>query len=280
VIAWLLAQMSQTPTAQFSGWELRLRFGDAFADARRSGLIHVADGDRPRSVFDPIAGARLILVQDALGLVGCNEDDPDADPIPLEPEDWAQWQLNLPLIAERMRHASDLDGPYQALEERIVQVGRTHDRGWTSVVLGFFPTAQITMQELRTLRARYPIQPQRILVVLPSVFTLSMVDQVLLAQAAVYPVWLDPDAPFRVNIDLPTEAHKQARPALSRRKLEDRWDWETKREKAILYREARRNGLSVNDAAAKAQGIPRTLGGWVKRLEMEEAAENRQTSAG
>lgn len=149
--------MEKTPSAVFYERELRERFLDEFEEAKHVGLLRsvqviieggsFADGlSRPHSLF-----ANGVTVE------AFDDEDREAEPIPLTTDELSRCRLDLHELAFRFQEANHLGGVPCPLDERLFFLGERKMNGQLiAFVLALFSDSRQARQHLTALPGPSP----------------------------------------------------------------------------------------------------------------------------
>jgi len=161
--------MEENPNAVFYGKELAERFATQFDQARSNNLITIAETPSGNSYFDYRTNKSYFVVADQDRLEAIDEDDPEADPISLNPDDLRRYSLNLPVFAKMFQETNQLIGKPAKLSERLFFIGEGNRNGVLSAfVLAFINDSDIVRSNLVGLPNLLPNKYLGISVICPS----------------------------------------------------------------------------------------------------------------
>ena len=161
--------MEPNPSAVFYETEVKRRCGSGFAEAVKSAfLVHVQPQPR-RETLRPEPGKTASVVEWDGKLYALDDDDPEADPIPVSPKDVARRCLSLEAVARRFHSANDLHGDPSALTDRMYYVGYAEqDAQPTALVLGLFAGEGQAIESALSLPSRLSQTHSRFVLACPS----------------------------------------------------------------------------------------------------------------
>jgi hypothetical protein len=202
VINWLFAQIEQNPAARFSGHELRYRCGEQeFLRLQEDGLVQLTSSEPPPRLHDPARGRVLTVLNRDGECTGHDEDDPESDPVLLRPADWAQFGVDLQVLARRFQAANGLDGTLRLLTERLLLLGIRRHQGLTvPVVLALFADHHWAMDAFRGLPSLVEPPWDRIVVV-GRTLRVSTVERLALLPLRVYVASCRPESSFALDLE-------------------------------------------------------------------------------
>ncbi|MBI2868494.1 MAG: hypothetical protein HYX96_01555 [Chloroflexi bacterium] len=120
MIGWILERMEENPNAVFYGKELQERFPESFNQAIADRLLRRLPTDFGSYGYGH--GSYLVIETES-SFEALDEDDPEAEPIPLLAEDFAQYKLDLPVLAGLIQRANQLSGKPTPISERLFFLG-------------------------------------------------------------------------------------------------------------------------------------------------------------
>jgi hypothetical protein len=165
----MLTEMEKTPGAVFYERELRERFLDDFEKAKDAGLlmsvqVRIEGGSFANGLSRPHA-----LFDDGATIEAFDDEDPEAEPIPLTIEDLSRWRLDLQELALRFQETNCLRGVPCVLDERLFFLGEAKmDGQLIAFVLALFSGSRQAGQHLTALPGYLPGGHDRILAISPS----------------------------------------------------------------------------------------------------------------
>lgn len=200
MICWMLAEMEETPGAVFYETELREHFLEEFEQAKDAGLlrrvqVRIEGGSFANGLSRPYA-----LFDDGTTIEAFDDEDPEAELIPLTMEDLARWRLDLQELALRFQETNCLRGAPCVLDERLFFLGEAKmDGQLVAFVLALVSEPRQARQHLTALPGYLSGAHDRIAAVCPS-YLPSQVERRRLESLQVFVVSPDDTDLFKVDV--------------------------------------------------------------------------------
>ena len=205
MIAWLLTELEKSPTSLFRERTLREKSKDQFEKLKRQRLLVYARTDDDIETYpcnlpcSRTCPMEVVEMDNQLWAI-CPE-DAEIDPIPLSGGETSKYRFSLEALAEKFREANLLTGNPSRLDQCLLYLGEAPAGGFTlAVILGLFPTARIAIKTLLALPNMVSSQPDRYLVIFPSLEVADQADLIRLERLGIFPVTLDEKDPFAIDL--------------------------------------------------------------------------------
>jgi hypothetical protein len=193
----MLTRLEKNPRALFEEWELKGQDSAAFEDAKRTGLVRRLPAPHVGESYVDRSGRLLTVVANPDGTVeGIDEDDPECEPLPVEPSEVASWTVNADVLCQRFREANSLSGTSGCLHERLYLLGDLSPG--RAVILAFPPDERSAVSLLMELPALASTTIREFVVAVPSL-TPPPAEQRRLEALHIWVQALRPDDPFALG---------------------------------------------------------------------------------
>jgi hypothetical protein len=169
----MLRELEKHPNTLFYEKELKVRDAAEFTKMRRERLLGYVQPDDRNETYGLGQVQPLTVVKVDGELYGINDEDPEADPLPLKRADLARYKFSLERFIDKLRAANNLLGPKSALDKRLVFAGeKVTDGKRVAFVFALFDSEKRAEDLLLSLPGRMSSKPDLVAVVTPS-FTLK-----------------------------------------------------------------------------------------------------------
>jgi hypothetical protein len=127
LIHWILTRMEENPNTVFYRKELESLFVSDFQKALDNNLLRriETDSDSYSHNLDTV----YRVINDKYGYEAINEDDSEADPVPLSDGDLDRYRLDLVSLAKVIQKENGLVGTPHSLKERLFFLGESEQEG-------------------------------------------------------------------------------------------------------------------------------------------------------
>jgi hypothetical protein len=119
--------MEQNPNAVFYRNELEKLSPEAFQQALKNKLLRRYEANYES--YSSGLNTSYLVIQDEGRFEAINEDDPEADPIPLTSSDFARYKLDLEAFARIVQQENQITGKPYPLNNRLYFLGETEKEG-------------------------------------------------------------------------------------------------------------------------------------------------------
>lgn len=171
-----------------------------FEAALDSKLLSYIQPRIPGETYRAEPGKTLSVVEWDGQLWGLDGEDPEAEPVPISPEDLARYRLSLDAVGERLQQANELQGEPCRLTERLYYLGwREHEGVRIGVVLALLLREEEAVRSTLSLPSHVSAAHGRCLLVCPSFTFRDQGNARRLEDAGIALSWLNEDDVWRME---------------------------------------------------------------------------------
>ena len=189
MIDWVLREMENWPTCQFYQKQLEAIDVASFNKLKSEGLLLYVPPNEQSESYGFQQREPLTVMKIHGNLYGVNEQDPEADPIPLSRMDLIRYRFSLERFSSMLRAANNLRGSQGPLDERLFVIGNAQVYGRKIThVLAFLDSDRTAKNTLMTLRSQLSPDTGVVAVVTPDFTVESESLRAQLARLDIYRV--------------------------------------------------------------------------------------------
>jgi hypothetical protein len=201
MIEWILEELEKQPSRLFYGQELEGSDESEFNRLKREKLLAYVQPDESNETYGYHQAEPLTVIRIGSQYWGISEDDPEAEPVPLNRSDLGRFKFLVDHFAAGIRIANDLSGNLIQLDCRQFFLGeKIMDRKRIAFIFGLFNADNQAQNLLLSLHGRLGLKLDYIIVITPSYSVDSIILASQLERMQIYVVPLKATKNFRVDI--------------------------------------------------------------------------------